>query len=384
MDTSNVTDIMDRQIFKGAFFSVSPVTIPLCILIVVQNIVIIVDYYKDRATLVAGLFMGIAAADILRAQGELAVSLVSILVYTGLVKETVLFESLLYYMVTALPGVNWSKIFNLVMTITLTIKVVNPFHSVNTSRVKKVLALCCSLILLLHISDMITTLVFFENHFPLFLTSKVFRYLVESFYFPGLPTLTAVLCMPDHNGVSRCARNNEIALQSKYYYLMIVYAIFYFIFIPLTVLICMIIQVKYLRRSVRHTETTTSNSMSDEMNHAIGTVLWVSLLFFICNAGYLLLLGGWLIVIKMNHSDDAVQSDQFWLNLGIGLGLAEFTLPLAYALIFPIILVGRKPELRDRYAAHWRRMTSCCSLGCLTTSNTENTEEEPSAAVAVE
>ena len=382
MNTSNVTEMMDRQIFKGAFFSLSPVTIPLCILVVVQNIVVFADYYKEKATLVAGLFMGIAAADILRAQGELAVSLVSIFVYTGLVKETVLFESLLYYMVTALPGVNWSRLFNLVMTITLTVKVVNPFHSVNTSRVKKVLALCCSLILLLHISDMVVVLVIFEYHYPLSLISTVFRYLIEAFYFPGLPTLTAVLCMPDHSGVSRCAQpNHRIMIQRKYYYLLAVYAMLYFICIPLTVLICMIIQVKYLRRSVRRTETATS--MSDEMNHVIGTVLWVSLLFFICNAGYILVIGGWCIAVQITHLAYD-QSDQFWVNVGIGLGITEFTLPLAYALIFPIILVCRKPALRDRYVGYWRRMASCCGLGCLTNFNTENTQEESSAAVAVE
>ena len=72
--------------------------------IIVQNTVIILYYYKDRAKLVEGLFMGIALADILNAQGQIVLSVISILVYTGVVDKSVIYKSLYYYMVTALPG----------------------------------------------------------------------------------------------------------------------------------------------------------------------------------------------------------------------------------------------------------------------------------------
>ena len=75
--------------------------------------------------------MGIALADILKAQGEIVLSVISILVYTGVCDVEVLYWSLLYYMITALPGVNCSKVFNLALTLTLTVNIVNPFRQID-------------------------------------------------------------------------------------------------------------------------------------------------------------------------------------------------------------------------------------------------------------
>ena len=69
--------------FKGIFFELAPVTIPLCVADLVQNTVLFVDYYKERSKLVPWFFMGIALADILKAQGEIVLAVTSILVYSG-------------------------------------------------------------------------------------------------------------------------------------------------------------------------------------------------------------------------------------------------------------------------------------------------------------
>ena len=375
MSHSNLTMKMDTLIFKGVFFSLAPLNITLGVVVVVHNIIIFANYYKDKTKLIAGLFMGIATADILKAQGEIVMSVVSILVNMGLVGQEALYKSLLYYMITTLPGVNWSKLFNLTIAITLTVQLVKPFDRINTSRLKKVLALCCAVITLLHISDMVATLVFFESNVPLAFITKVFRYLIEGFNFPGLPTIVAVLCMPDQNGVSKCARsNNKIEFESKYNCLVYIYVTLD-ICIPLAVLICMIIQIRYLKRMLR--QNATSSSMSSTANHVTVTVLWVSVLFFLCNVAY------FLMAIVWPHFDHIgyVHPDRFWVNVGILLGFAEFTLPLMYALIYPIILISRKPELRERYVGYWRRITSCCGLRCLNNSNTEGTGEGSLAAV---
>ena len=382
LTTPNPNMMMDTLIFKGVFFSLSPVNITLGIVVVIHNIIIFANYYKDKTKLVAGLFMGIAMADILKAQGEIVMSVVSILVNMGLVGQEALYKSLLYYMVTALPGVNWSKLFNLAMTITLTVKVVQPFDRINTSRLKLVLALCCAVIALLHISDMVAILAFLESHVPLNFITKGFRYLIEGFDFPGLPTIITVLCMPDQSGISKCTKSdNKIEIQSKYNILLFIYATFYFICIPLTVLICMIIQIKYLKATLQ--QNATSSTMASTANHVIVTVFWVSVLFFLCNAAYVLMAVVWYILVTVTHFDDDnyVHSEQFWVNVGILFGLTEFTLPLMYALIYPIILISRKPELRERYVGYWRRITSCCGLRCLNNSNTEGTGEGSLAAV---
>ena len=77
--SSNTT----QHVFKGAFFYLSPITIPLSIVVILHNVVIFISYYPERRKLNSSLFMGIAVADILRAQGEVVMSLISIFVYTG-------------------------------------------------------------------------------------------------------------------------------------------------------------------------------------------------------------------------------------------------------------------------------------------------------------
>ena len=81
-------------IFKGATYQLSPLTITLSSLVICHNTLIFLDYFKDKAKFVPSLFMGIALSDILYAQGQLVVSVLSILVFNGVVSEQVLYRSL--------------------------------------------------------------------------------------------------------------------------------------------------------------------------------------------------------------------------------------------------------------------------------------------------
>ena len=128
-----------KLVLKGVFFELSPITIPLCLIVTIQNTVIFISYFKGRKKLIPSLFMGIALGDILKAQGQPLLSLVSILVYKQQISEKVLYN-------------NCSMLFNLVLTITLTIKVVNPFHMVNTARVRMIVLGLSVLISLCHLS----------------------------------------------------------------------------------------------------------------------------------------------------------------------------------------------------------------------------------------
>jgi hypothetical protein len=372
--SGNIPDGKDDLVFKGVFFELYPITIPLCIVVVLQNTVIFLNYYKERTKLVACLFMGIAIADILKAQGELVLSLTSILVYKGVVKKAVLYKSLYYYMVTALPGVNWSKLCNLVMTIILTIKVVNPFNRINTSLAKKVVVALGFAIVLLHVSDMIAAAVFLDsNIIPGRIHSKAYRYLVEVFGYPGLPCIVAILCMPDHQGVSKCDFNSNIHFGNGYNVLLYSYAAILFLCIPLTVFICMIIQIRYLRRSLQEHET--SSQMSNTANHVTVTVLCISVLFFLCNAAYFLMIIIWFILHEVYDVDDTSHNDRFYVRVGVFLGLTEFSLPLIYAVVYPIILISRKQELRQRYGRYWRRLANCCGMICFPNSDIQEEEQ---------
>ena len=122
----------ERLIFQGVIYELAPVTITLSIIVLIQNNVIFLDYFTDRAKLVPSLFMSIALSDILRAQGELVVTVVSILIYAVHVNIMILYNSLFYYMITALPGIDCSKIIYIVLTITIAVQVVNPFRRINS------------------------------------------------------------------------------------------------------------------------------------------------------------------------------------------------------------------------------------------------------------
>ena len=364
MNQSNVSEHINNDlVFKGLFYELTPISIPLCILIIVQNTVIILYYYKDRAKLVEGLFMGIALADILNAQGQIVLSVISILVYTGVVDKSVIYKSLYYYMLTALPGVNLSKLLNLAMTITLTVKAVNPFGRVNTSRVKKILATIAGVIVSLHICDTITGAVYLAaDHVSPHHLKDQYRYLMELFFTPGVPSIAALSCIHSHSAMLRCEHSNHAFKKINCLYGL---SALYYISIPLTVLICMIIQVKYLRRSLQNTSPDTAD-------HVVVTVQWIALLFFVCNAAFSLGIICWYI-FHLAFGDGSNHRDQFYVDYGVLLGITEFLLPLIYAVLYPIILICRKQELRLRYGALWRRILGYCGLR---TSNSEEAEEE--------
>ena len=311
--------------------------------------------------LIPSLFMGIALSDILRAQGELVLSVISILAYTGLVDVTVLYKSLVYYMLTALPGVNWSKVFNLVMTISITINVSNPFHRINFPRLRKIVACFCFAIMMLHVADAITVIACeYKPIYPDFPSeSFMYLYLQIGFIVPGLPTAAAVYCKPDDSELSRC--DDLDSYLAAFLYLI---GAVYFLGPPIVMLTCMIIQVTYLRRSLQEQEEDeVTHLMPNSARHVSITVFSISLLFFICNAAYILShLVFWLIHYNAGHFDGKDYTDKDIADLGVLLGFTEFTLPLIYAVLYPVILICRKEELRRRYVGYWRRLTVWCRI----------------------
>ena len=363
MNQSSVEAISDRAVylvFKGTFLYLAPLTIPLSLIVVIQNIVNFINYYKDRNMLIPSLFMGIALSDILRAQGELVLSVISILAYTGLVDVTVLYKSLVFYMLTALPGVNWSKVFNLVMTISITINVSNPFHRINFPRLRKIVTCLCFAIMMLHVADAITVIACeYKPIYPDFPSeSFIYLYLQIGFILPGVPTAAAVYCKKDDSGLSRCDDLDSYLAAFLY-----VIAAIYFLGPPIVMLTCMIIQVIYLRRSLQEQEEDeVTPLMPNTARHVSITVFSISLLFFICNSAYILnLLVFWLIA-DAKHYDEKGYTDKDIADMGVLLGFTEFTLPLIYAVLYPVILICRKEELRRRYVGYWRRLTAWCRL----------------------
>ena len=229
-------------IFKGAFFELSPVTVPLCVIVLVQNATIFLYYFKNRAMLVPSLFMGIAFADILKAQGELLLSIVSILVYTNFIEVEVLYKALYYYMATALPGINWSKMFNLALAVSQTKAIICPYNpNSDTERSKKLVACVGFFILMLHISDVIIANIFEAKYFSDKSMFHVIQVLI--FQIPGVMTVAGLYCLPAQDQDSSLSRCEDISQVTTDCVLGVV-IVLYYVGPPLAVLICMIFEVK--------------------------------------------------------------------------------------------------------------------------------------------
>jgi hypothetical protein len=315
MNLTNLHRISDDQVlmvFEGIFRDLAPIQLPLSILVLIQNTVIFIDYYKDRAKFVSSLFMGIALADILKAQGELVLSITSLLAYAGYFEVSVLYKTLFYYMMTALPGVNCSKLFNLVLAITLTFNIVNPFHRINTDRLRKVVVFLLSMITLLHFSDALTAII--EVSVDKELADKgssPYLILMLGFDIPGCVLLAGALCHRDHTGYSKCTEH-----RTQTFILGGLVVVSYFLLIPLTVFICMMIQVKYLKRSLQN---DSPPNQPNTARHVSVTVFLVSSLFLVCNATFFIFVVFWFISHQNIVYED--QSDGYYVDLGIQVDL---------------------------------------------------------------
>ena len=351
--TLSETSSQDQlNIFKGATYQLSPLIIILSSLIISHNTVIFLDYYKNRRKLVPCLFMGIALSDILNAQGQLIVSVISILVFNGVVSEGVLYRSLYYYMATGLPGYSCSRLFNSALSLTLTVHLADPFRQLNTPRLKVIVLVLAAILTLLHVSDMVLFCVADFRYHIQEVSTKPFVSLILGFCNPGLITSAIIYCAPPDEipEKSRCyghqSRNSEDAIIGSFFTIN-------FILPPLLILICMIVQVVYLKRSI----SEDISPLTSASRHASVTIVMVSLLFFVCHITFLTGCIIWAFVIGFTNQDpDKIPSP---IHTGNVIGVTEFLLPLVFAALYPVILIARKPELRHRYYNCYRRVRSC-------------------------
>ena len=352
-------------LFKGIFFNLSPITIPFCIFVLAQNIVIFVDYYKDRSKFESSLFMGIAFVDILKAQGQLILSIISVFVFKGYADIMVLYNSLFYYMITALPGVTCSKIYNMFLSVCLAINMADPFRRLNTVRIRKILFLICSIMTILHIMD---TSFAIYGHLKLYNDKDDYHYtslyLFTMFIFdePGLLSLLLTICLATGHVHSVCVPNRHFRAAFLFTFTSLCYVL-----PPMVVFICMIVQIRYLKRSLSDNETLPASA-----RHVSITVFLVSTLFFFCHATVFVTAIVWFSL----HPDFVpdifnVPDDHTLLLMGTVIGLVHFNLPLIYAISYPLIIICRKPELKAKYLGYLKSIGKCFIPPVPTTVNSE-------------
>ena len=146
--------------------------------------------------------MGIALSDILKAQGELVLSVTSLLTYAGYFEVEVMYKTLFYY------SINCSKLCNLVLILTLTLNVVNAFGRINEEILKKVVRFLCLVITLLHIFDAYTVIIILSVDMNLNHVARSYLYTIMEFDIPVIFLVAAALCHKDNTGNSNCTEQH--------------------------------------------------------------------------------------------------------------------------------------------------------------------------------
>ena len=342
-------------LFKGMTFDVNPVTLPLALFVMVQNLFIVRHFLADHQKLTSWLYIGIALMDILKAQGQLILSIMGIYVFRNYKLEDIndvserfelLIYSLYYYMATAVPGMNCSKILNLTLALSLTINIVDPFRTLNKRIIKTVAVIICIITVLLHMFDIIATCLYVRKWGYLMHGDKRFYlYLSLIFEDPGLSGIIASSCFS-----RSCLWGHKL----KYHLLILISAVLYFTLPPTIMLILMVVQVIFLRRNL--CEFSSQERSRSTYQHVSLTIRLISLLFFMCNTTYCLAFLLYSRFDKMKEFNINTFNELHYEKQGISLGIAEFTLPLIYAGVYPVILVCRKEDLRHRYFGYWKKL----------------------------
>lgn len=344
----SVEESVQEDTLSGALYQLSPLTITLSLLVIVHNSIIIQDFFKDRAKYVPTLFIGIAISDSLIAQGQLVLGVVSVLVYKGAVEVSVLYKSLYYYMATGLPGYSCSRLFNVALSLTLTVHLVDPFRHLNTPRLKKITMIIAGFFSFLHISDLVAFNIFDEKYDIEVIMTNPYLELIKWFDLPGGLAVALLCCAPYHGTIqlSRCYLDDSLQING---YTFLIAFVLYLVLPPILILVCMVVQVKYLRRS----DSDTTASLTSTSRHASTTIILVSLTFFLCHIAYVFLAVIYSVLYRYLNIDLSAQKQ------GVMMGYTEFTLPLLNAAVYPLILIARKPVLRQRYLNLYRRVSVC-------------------------
>ena len=318
------------DVFKGLFYELSPLTITLTILVILQNVVVAWDNFKRRETMAPWLFTGIAVGDILFAQGLFILSLISILVYRGVLEERALYKAQGYFMITALPGLTCSKLYNVILSVTLTFNLADPFRVLNKRLIKLCTIAVTGFLACLHISDTICYLVAHNKIGSNPHTEpRLLKYAIIAEPVPGGITASMLYCMPSHkDGHSRCdARATgdiTIVLIAGTVVLLVNYVI------PvITVIVCMVIQARIL--------FLRSSEMQDPIyRRAAITILLVSTLFFFCHI--LWIAGLAFFALYFGFANPPIRPRPSLVHQGELVAGAQFILPLTNSFLYPLTL----------------------------------------------
>jgi hypothetical protein len=299
--------------FPTDFFKyLSPCNLTLAVYIMIQNSMIIYDYHKDWRRLSSFLFILIAAVDIVSACTEIGRGSIALICLSN---ESSVMPSTLFTTFITLGALCYvtSTFCGMVLTFVKTINIINPFYRIHGQALRVCLVMVSSFVLIISANDLtIRSKVFQSWGCKGFWDALIHSYLVGEF---SLSSLNAA--------------------KSWFWFLITIE-----FFLPcLFVLVCMILQMVYIKRAFSQSADPKQNTA----NQVNVTIFLISLLYLLSSS---------LFSFFMMYLYIQIQNDSLIYIPFKRLMLARYTLPLLNAALFPTILILRKPDLRARYRGY--------------------------------
>ena len=329
MTTTNLptsTFVIDGQ--DWGYQYISPLNIMIAVYIMIQNSMIIYDYHKGWRRISSLFFILVAAVDIGSACLEIGRGSISLLC----LKDPTMRIYPWFFLICQLFGILCYVISTfcvLVLTVVKTLNIIRPFYSLNIRVLKIFLFIYPSILLVLCTIDVWAwdNVISKQNDSPKCGVGNGPWISMASIDTIGRSTTRLVLSL-----MMQCSAFSDGAVKLMFHIMVIVLPLVQFGLPWLIVLVCMVLQMIYIKKAFQGHE----NPLLNTANQVNLTVFLISLLYLTT------------ICLYCMFSYPLVYYFGIAIPLPIQV-LAQFTLPLMNAALFPTILILRKPELRARY-----------------------------------
>ena len=308
---------------RDAYEKILPLNLFLAITIILQNSIVIYYYFPERKKLITTLFILIAAADVVLALGEILRSGIAVACAHDHSTPIPLW---LVYALPTLTQLGWtcSVYFNVVLTLLRTVTLSRPFDGVNSLCVIIATVSGSAVWFLIIVSDFLYDFLKWRYIVKEVICNLVWRKNEEEVLASQL--IRAFYCYITAGKHTNSAHIINDLLNSMPLILASI--------IPcLITLVCIPIQAYHLRISL---SASSHSSESRDGDHITITIILVSSLFVLSN--------GFLIVFTLR---EYLMFSEIILH-----NVIQYTLPLLNGVGFQLIMILRKPTLRDRFKSY--------------------------------
>ena len=332
----NKTEILEG--YKGALGSdLSAANILLSVAILLQNPLIISSYWSQRANFSAAMYIAIAIADMVVAQGAIVISVAGIAVTSGKSDIKVLYYCFYYLIATSGLAQNCSKYYNVVLSVVTTMKLKNPFRIMNIRTIKMGVAVLTMGLSLFCLFDGSACL-FLEQSGNFIHMKDFHKYFYLASDFPGSASFYVLLCEGLNSHLCYHDQHNEL-IKGVLAFLLVFLNL---VLPPLIFLISGLWLLLLLRRAAR--EYDDSHNLHSAVRHISVTVFFIASLSFVCNTALAL-------IILYGYTRDVLEDKRnFYTSFQMGrmFGIASLTLPLINSALFSAILISRSSSMQQK------------------------------------